>query len=105
MKPTPFSDEPNAGGVADQHDRQAIGLEIGARHALDIVDGHRVHAVAEVLQILDRQAVEHHVQHLHGDRVRRFDRQRKAAGHVRLGVGQLALADRLALQPPELVER
>ena len=42
------------------------------------------------------EAVEHRVEHLQRDRARRLDRQREAAGQVRLRVGQLALAARAA---------
>ena len=54
----------------------------------------RIHPLAERLQLLDGQAVEQHVQHLRGDRVRRLDRQREAACDVRLRSGQLPLATR-----------
>ena len=91
-------------GIADQHDRQAVGVQIGARHALDVVHGDRVDALAKRLQLLQVETEEHRAQHLHGDRARRLDGQREAAGQVRLGVAQLALADALALQPPHLVD-
>ena len=40
---------------------------------------------------------------LHGDRVRRLDRQREAAGRYAFA-SDIALADAIALQPPELVD-
>ena len=71
---------PERRGVADEHDRQAIGLQIQPRHALDVVRRDGVHALAEVLQVRQRQVVEHDVEHLQRDVVRRFDREREAAG-------------------------
>ena len=35
-------------GVADEHDRQPVGLQIGPRDALDVVDGDGVDALTEV---------------------------------------------------------
>ena len=76
-KPTPSSWPVNADGVADEHDRQPIGLEVLPRHALDVVGRDRVHPLAIGLDVAQRQAVEQHVQHLRGDRVRRLDRERE----------------------------
>ncbi len=90
--------------VADQHDRQPVGVQVLPRHALDVVRRDRVDALAVGLQLVQIEAVEHRVQHLQRDRARRLDRQRKAAGQVFLRVRELALADTLALQPPELVD-
>src|SRR5256712_11683518 len=68
--------------VADEHHRQAIGTQELARDALDVVDADRVHALAERLELFERQTVEQHVDHLHRDRLGRLDRQREAAGEV-----------------------
>jgi len=99
-----WSCEANAETSADQHDRQPIGLHVGSRHALDVVDGDRVDAIAEVLQLLDGEPVENHVQHLHRNRVGRLDGQREAAREIRLRIGELASAHPLALQAPEFVD-
>src|SRR4029079_13642868 len=88
--------------VADEHDRQSIGAQIEPRDALYFVGRDRVDALAERLQLFDRQAVEEHVEHLGRDRVGRFNRQRETAGHVVLGFAKLTLADAVALQSPEL---
>ena len=74
-------------------------MQVLLRDALDVVDGDRVDALAIRLQLVQIEAVEHRVEHLQRDRARRLDRQREAAGQVRLRVGQLALLHALALQP------
>src|SRR3989442_7625879 len=50
------------------------------RHTLDVVHGDGIDPLADVLQLVDRQTVKEHVHDLHGDRLRRLDRQREAAG-------------------------
>ena len=72
--------------VADQHDRQPVRMQVLLRDALDVVRRDRVHALAIGLQLVQVESVEHGVQDLQRDRARRLDRQRKAAGQVRLRI-------------------
>ena len=104
-KPTPFRSLTNVVGVADEHDRQAIGTEVAARDALHIIRRHAPHALGKRLQLLERQLVEQLIEHLRGNRVGRLDRQREVAGQVGLRALELALVDALALQLVELVDR
>ena len=91
-------------GVADEHDRQAIRLEVAARDALDVVRRHLLHALAIGLQLLERQLVEQLIEHLRRDRVGRFDGQREVPDQVGLRAAELAVVDALALQLAELVD-
>ena len=83
--------------IADEDDRQPIRMEVGFGDALDIVDGNRVDPLAERLQLLQIQSVEHGVEDLQGNRTWRLDGEREAAGQVGLRIGELPLADALAL--------
>ncbi len=78
------------GGVADQHDRQPIGMQVLLRDPLNVVGRDRVDAIAKGLQLFEIEAEEDRVEHLQRDRARRLDRQRKAAGQIGLRVGELA---------------
>ena len=98
MKPTARSCGTKRLRVADQHDRQTVGLDVLPGDALDVVRRDRLHALAERADLLERQLVEHRVEHDGRDVVRRLDGQREAAGQIGLRVGQLALEDTLPLQ-------
>ena len=72
-------------GIADQNNRQLIGLQEVLRHSLDVHRGDAVDAIAVGLDLRQVQAEEQMRQHLLRNRAGRFDRQREIAGQEFLG--------------------
>ena len=103
-KPAPGSCLANTDASPTSTIDSRSGCRYCARDALDVVRRDRVDALAEGLQLVQIEPVEHRVQDLQRDRARRLDGQREAAGEVRLRVRQLAFGHPLALQAPELVD-
>ena len=89
--------------VPNQDDGELVRVQVKARDTLDVVRRHGIHTLAECLQLVQIQAVEHRVQHLQGYRARRLDRQRKVAGQVSLGIRELALGDTFPLKLREFL--
>ncbi len=104
-KPTPLRSLHERLGIADEDHRQPVGPQVVARHSLDIVRRHAANALGIGLQLLERQLVKELIQHLRGNRVGRFDRQREMPGKIILRPFELAFEDALALQLVELVDR
>ena len=82
--------------IADEHDRQPVGMQVAPRHALHVVDGDGVDALAVRLQLVEIEAVEDGVEHLQRDLAGRLDGERERSGQVLLRAIELALADAIA---------
>ena len=88
-RPAASSSASDRVGVADQHDRQPLRVEVGARRGLDVGGRDRLDARPVPIQLVVRQPIRGEAAQGRHDRARRLEPQREDADQVVAGGPQL----------------